>query len=179
MNNLELLYQIKKLLQSAIKLIDMCIEAEYPPPPPPVERPWELALKKYGVLYEPFTGVADLTWKVVDIQHLSPEENGGRHNVFVRLLDEHGENITDTNKYRLLWGWENQRSDEQSPVRLFDKRGPHQGEVDLFKNQKTWIQVFPGGCDKVTNLHSGHPDEGPGNTWHHHSFLVVFQRSQK
>jgi hypothetical protein len=32
--------------------------------------------------------------------------------------------------------------------------------------------------DRVENLHTGHPDEAPGNTLFHHSFLVVFQRTK-
>jgi hypothetical protein len=32
--------------------------------------------------------------------------------------------------------------------------------------------------DRVTGLHIRHPDEAPGNTWGHHSFSVLFVRTQ-
>jgi hypothetical protein len=44
-----------------------------------------------------------------------------------------------------------------------------------------WALGQPGGelpSDVVTGIHTGHPDEGIGNTLFHHSFGIIFQKVQ-
>src|SRR6478672_1820752 len=68
------------------------------------------------------TNVADgeLYWKVINVQHLSPDENGGRHNVFVDALDEAGQRCQNA-ALRIGWSWEGRRADENADPKPLDK----------------------------------------------------------
>src|SRR5437868_5864655 len=75
----------------------------------------------YAVRIVPTT-VADgeLYWKVINVKHLSPDENGGRHNVFVDALDESGQRCQNA-ALRIGWSWEGRRADEQADPKPLDK----------------------------------------------------------
>lgn len=133
----------------------------------------------YGVRIEPVTvQPGQKYWRCIGVHHLTPEENRGNHSVFLDALDENGnrENIW------IGWTWEGRRPDEPArPVKI-DKPATEAGadiamhagqKVDVWAIGPNLYQTIAG--DKVTNLHTGHPDEAPGNTWGHHSFYVVWQ----
>ena len=125
-------------------------------------------------------------WHVTSARHLSPEENRGRHNVFVDALDENGQRCRMPT-LRIGWSWAGRRPDEQAPLKPLDKPDNEPaGNVDLYAGQhlEAWIEGDGLPSDHVVNLHTDHPDEpGPGgqlwNSRGHHSFHVIFQRTRK
>jgi hypothetical protein len=129
----------------------------------------------YGVHIEQAeaTGAA---WRVKSVEHLSPEANAMRHHVYVDAIDEAGRRVQG------LWlgfSWDGQRQDEQPAFPALDKPANEPaGNVPMFWGAKltVWIQdSLP--SDRVSGLHTAHPDEpGEGNRTGHHSFAVVFQR---
>lgn len=143
----------------------------------------------YGVQIKP-ADVPDggLYWKVVSVRHLSADENRGKHNVFVRALDEHGARVREP-AIRIGWTWEGRRADERADPRPLGKGDSEWGHgvVDLFKHQRTEVWLDGGGLPsgRVSNLHTDHEaaekttDGQDGNTRFHHSFQVTFQRTRK
>jgi hypothetical protein len=134
--------------------------------------------KQYGVTVST-TPVS--RWRVIGVHHLTGAENVGKHNVFVDILDEKGERI---NGARLRWGWEGMRAEESPNDVVIDKPAWEPGgNIALDKGQIVFCHVVDketGGdtsaSDWAAGFHTGHADEGTGNTWGHHSFFVVFQK---
>ncbi|MEZ4736796.1 MAG: NBR1-Ig-like domain-containing protein [Caldilineaceae bacterium] len=139
----------------------------------------------YGVHLEQCSPQGQQFWRVIGVHHLTPDENRGRHAVYVDVIDVDGQRIRDPN-LRLRWGWAGQRADERVEPKLFDKPASEPGaNVDLYKGQQLWVQIEGDGLpsDRVSHCHTAHPDEpGPsGETWNsigHHSFYIVFQRTR-
>lgn len=126
----------------------------------------------------------ETAWRVLGVHHLTPSENGGKHVVFVDIVDEQGNPLRDPN-LQVAWGWEGQRADEPARPKKFDKgMGEPASNVDVYSGQNVWVKVEGDGLpsDVVSNMHTKHADEpGPhGETWTsigHHSFYVLFQRT--
>ncbi len=125
-------------------------------------------------------------WRVTAVRHLSADENRGKHNVYVDVMDESGNRVQDP-ALQIGWTWEGRRPDEAAPPQPLDKpAGEPAGNVDLFKGQhvELWIEGDGLPSDRVENLHTDHnitektSDGQDGNTLFHHSFHVVFQRSR-
>lgn len=109
-------------------------------------------------------------WRVIRVHHLTPEENGGRHHIFLDMLDENGQRIMGA-QVRVTW-----EGGEQ--IVTIDKPGEEAGaDFPMWKWQVCAVEGVGLPSDRVENLHTGHPDEAPGNTLFHHSFLVIFQRA--
>ena len=141
----------------------------------------------YGVRLEQNAGVAgQIYWRVVGIHHLTPDENRGRHAVYVDVIDEAGQRVHNPN-LRLRWGWEGQRADEPVDPKPFDKPDDEPAaNADLNRGQHLWVQIEGDGLpsERVLNCHTEHVDEpGPGgekwNTTGHHSFYILFQRTRR
>ncbi|MCB0085793.1 MAG: hypothetical protein KDE47_32850 [Caldilineaceae bacterium] len=137
----------------------------------------------YGVEIEP-TQETGRVWRAVEVRHLSPEENRGKQNIFVDVVDETGRRVRG-NTLRIAY----QRSSGQTiAFAMLDKSdGPMErgdGVVDIYKHDtiRLWISAprISGASDIVSGIHSRHDDEpGPNgenwNSWGHHSFYVKFQ----
>lgn len=110
-------------------------------------------------------------WRCIGIYHLKPSENKGRHNVFVEVLDPHGDRIRLPH---ITWTW---WIDAPTQTRQLDKPDNEPAaDITIDKGATITLQVADGlPSDSVGNLHARHNDEGSGNTWGHHSFYVVFQ----
>ncbi len=109
-------------------------------------------------------------WRVIRVHHLTPEENGGRHHIFLDVLDEEGNRIMGA-QVRVTW-----QDGEQ--IVTIDKPANEPGaNFPMWKGQICNVEGVGLPSDRVENLHTAHPDEAPGNTLFHHSFLVVFQRT--
>lgn len=122
-------------------------------------------------------------WRAVQVRHLTPAENRGRHHVFVDIVDAAGRPVRNE-LLRIGWTWRGRRPDEPAPPQPLDKPlDEPAGNVDLAStNQVTtvWIADPVRPSDAVEGLHTKWPDElGPGGeTWNsmgHHSFYVQFQ----
>lgn len=135
---------------------------------------------KYGVglsLAEVAPGVT--YWKCVGVHHLLPEENHGKHNVYLVTVDENGQRVPCT---RIGWTWNGRRPEETANPVILDKPDsePH-GNIALTFQQIVSCWVFGEPSDKVIGLSTRHADEPlPDgrllNSVGHHSFLVIFQR---
>ncbi|MCD6290296.1 MAG: hypothetical protein J7M34_07315 [Anaerolineae bacterium] len=109
-------------------------------------------------------------WRVRRVHHLTPEENGGRHHIFIDMLDENGKRIMGA-QARVTWP-----NGEQ--IVTVDKPANEPGtNFPMWKGQVCSVEGVGLPSDRVENLHTNHPDEAPGNTLFHHSFLVIFQRT--
>ena len=135
----------------------------------------------YGVSIQP-AGVAagSIYWKAVGIHHLTPDENRSRHNIFVDALNESGQRAKE-----MSVGWTREDNDHPPSSKRLDKPDNEPGtDIPIFDGTfRVWID---GGepSDLVTGIHYRHADERNGrdeifNSFGHHSFYVVFQRTRK
>jgi len=149
------------------------------------------AAEKYGVTIEPADVPAGETyWKVIGVHHLLPLENWSNHHVYLDVLDENGNRVRNPIAW-VGWTWENRRPDEPAnPVPIDKPDFEAGGNIAIGKHQvvSVWTAgLAPNAADKsdrVTGIRTTHPDEPlPDgqlhNTWGHHSFYVVFQRTVK
>jgi len=113
-------------------------------------------------------------WACIGAYHLTPDENSGKHVLYLEAMDENNNRVFGT---AFKWGWEGQGPDEPSPDLIDDKPPNELVNLVIWANQIIWTGVrdeIPSG--EVKNVRSTHPDEPPGNTWGHHSFYVAFKR---
>lgn len=128
------------------------------------------------------SGAAGPIWRCVHVRHLAPSENKGKHAVFVDVVGEDGKRIKDP-ALRIAWTWDGRRPDEPAPPKPLDKPDNEPaGNLDMYGGQKleVWIEGLGLPSDRVTNLHTDHPDEPApsGELWNtkgHHSFYIKFQ----
>ncbi|MCS7221556.1 MAG: hypothetical protein RML36_11115 [Anaerolineae bacterium] len=124
----------------------------------------------YGVRIVPVTvSPGSQLWRVTRVHHLTPQENGGRHHIFMDVLDENNRRIMGA-KLRVTWQGGEQIVTVEKPLNEPGANFP------MWRGQVCAVEAVGLPSDRVENLHTGHPDEAPGNTLFHHSFLVVFQR---
>lgn len=115
-------------------------------------------------------------WRAVEARHLSPEENKGKHNIYVDAVDEDGQRVQGVS---LRWAWDG--GGEQKPIAMDKPEGEPMCNIPMWKGQM--VAVWRGeDSDIVTGLHTMHGDEaGPGgelwNSNGHHSFYIKFQRA--
>jgi len=109
-------------------------------------------------------------WKVIRVHHLTPEENQGRHHIFIDALDEEGLRLYGA---KALIEW-----DGGSETLVIDKPASEPGtNLPMWKWQICTASMLDLPSDRVENLRTDHPDEAPGNTLFHHSFEIIFQRA--
>jgi len=109
-------------------------------------------------------------WKVIRVHHLTPEENGGRHHIFIDAVDEEGNRLYGS-LFTISW-------DGGSDTVTIEKAPPDPGaNFPMWKWQVCSVEGMGAPSDRVINLHTAHPDEGPGNTLFHHSFAITFLRT--
>lgn len=135
----------------------------------------------YGVTIQP-AEVAPGTryWKAIGVYHLSPDENRGRHNIFVDVLNDGGQRAKEMT---IGWTWDG-NSDPHSLNHLDKPDNEPATDIPIFGSVfRLWVA---GGeaSDIVSGIHAQHADEHNAagellNSIGHHSFYVVFQRVQK
>jgi len=121
---------------------------------------------------------ADVTqyWRVVGIHHLTGAENMGNHHIYCDVLDEEGKRI---DRARMVL----YQVDTDPSFAIVDKPAQEAGtNFPLWKADKAnvaviWPEDNPLPSEQVVGVSTGHPDEEVGNTLFHHSFYVVFQRT--
>lgn len=115
---------------------------------------------------------AATAWRCIGVYHLPPQENNGRHNVFVEVLNEDGYR---TALPRIAWTW---WMDAPTQYVKLDKPANEPAcDIPISRGATVTLRVDGLGIpsDSVGNLRATHPDEAVGNTMGHHSFYVVFQ----
>ena len=130
---------------------------------------------KYGVKIT-LSHTTPAPYRCIGVHHLTPDENVGKHHVFLDVLDEQGQRIRQA---QLEWTWEGRRLEEPAPPVTIDKPDTEPGtNIAMNWAQTITVSILNQRSDAVTNLHTRHPDEGEtnGNSRGHHSFYVVFQR---
>ncbi len=109
-------------------------------------------------------------WKVTRVHHLTPEENYGRHHVFLDALDETGNRLFGS-RALVTWDGGSEKIVVEKPL------GEPGANFPLWKWQICSIKMLDLPSDRVENLRTDHPDEASGNTLFHHSFSVTVQRT--
>jgi len=136
----------------------------------------------YGVQIQPANAKPGaLYWQAVRIHHLTPQENGGNHHIYLDVLDPAlggapGGRVEGA-RLRVTW-------DGGEQIVTVDKPASEPGtNFPMWKWQVCAVeclglaeQELP--SDRVTGMHTGHPDEATGNTLFHHSFHVTYLKVQ-
>jgi hypothetical protein len=137
----------------------------------------------YGVQIQPADVAAGAWhWQAVRVHHLTPQENGGNHHIYMDARDPASGGGADgvrVNGARLRITW-----DGGEQIVTVDKPANEPGaNFPMWKWQVCAVtclglsgQELP--SDRVTGLHTGHPDEAAGNTLFHHSFHVTFVKTK-
>ena len=135
----------------------------------------------YGVAIVPATvSPGAWYWQAVRVHHLTPEENNGNHHIFLDVLDpatapnpgSPGGRVFGA-RARISWAGGEQ-------IVTIDKPPSEAGtNLPMWKWQVCDVLALGlSGAelvsDRVTGMHTGHPDEATGNTLFHHSFSVTF-----
>lgn len=145
-----------------------------------IDNPFDIEDLKKGlnITFTP-SNQTGLYWEVAAVYHLKPDENAGKHVIFVDVVDNDN-NWVDTNGLSIKWGWDGQQSNETSPNKQFEKNPPEfRGQVDLNKGAKTWLKIQDESgvtSDVVNGLHSDWENLPFGNTFGHNSFIVIFKK---
>ncbi len=158
------------------------------------DAPINEAQEKFGVQIIEASDVAEgeLYWKVIGIHHLLPLENMSNHHAYLEALDEDGKRVKNPPAWA-GWTWEGRQPNERADPILLDKPDNEPASnIAIFSKPKQVVSVCMKGLsrdsndksDQVVNIHCQHPDEpSPDgklfNSWGHHSFYVVFQRTRK
>lgn len=131
------------------------------------------AAAHYGVAVAAAAAVEGETiYRCIGVHHLTGEENGGNHHVFIDVLDQDGNRLRSE---RIAWTWHGRQPDEPARPVNIDKPDSEPGaNIGLDMSQVVSVWVDNAISDVVANLHTSHADEDPGNTIGHHSFYVVF-----
>lgn len=130
----------------------------------------------YGVSIQPLPAMEADTFKVIGVHHLSGSENRGNHHIFCDVLDHNGHRIGGSklmlrNNFAL------------ETTATVDKPYYEPGtNFPMWSNYgAVSVSVMHKGIpsETATGMHIQHNDEEPGNTWGHHSFLIVWQLTKR
>ncbi len=109
-------------------------------------------------------------WKVIRVHHLTPEENKGRHHIFLDAVDEEGNRLYGS-LFTISW-------DGGNDTVVIESEPPDPGaNFPMWKWQICSVEGVGAPSDRVINLHTAHPDEAPGNSLFHHSFAITYLRT--
>lgn len=123
-------------------------------------------------------------WQAVRVHHLTPEENSGNHHIYLDLLDPALEDGNDPDGGRVFDARVWIKWDGGDQVVVVNKPPNEPGaNFPMWRWQVCAVEALglPGQelpSDRVTGLHTGHPDEAPGNTLFQHSFSITFVKVQ-
>jgi hypothetical protein len=135
----------------------------------------------YGVAIVPATVAPGAWyWQAVRVHHLTPAENGGNHHLYLDILDPAtapdpgslGGRVYGA-RARITWEGGEQIVTIDKPLNEPGTNFPMwKGQVcDAIGLGLPGEELV---SDRVTGMHTGHPDEAVGNTLFHHSFSVTF-----
>jgi hypothetical protein len=128
----------------------------------------------YGVRVEVATAQPGALWRwqCVRVHHLAQNENNGNHNLFVDVLGVDGKRERGHDVW-LTW------PGNVGFITIDKPDNEPGGNAPLWKWQVVSCGVKCGPnevTDVVLGITTEHPDEPPGNTLFHHSFLCVWRR---
>jgi CRP-like cAMP-binding protein len=151
-----------------------------PVPPPPVVARVAPAAAAAAAPPKPAT-----QFSVIESRRMTPCENRGKHNIFIKIVDAGGNPVDGVNLVQTPHG---------QPGNIMDKsvsgiKGPGLAEFVLWKGATydvyvTTDGVNPANTEIAQQLHSNFTDEvecsdggGGGNTLFHNSFNVIFRKN--
>ncbi|MEZ4769625.1 MAG: cyclic nucleotide-binding domain-containing protein [Caldilineales bacterium] len=128
---------------------------------------------------------SSVEWRLVSARRLTPCENRGKHNIFVKVLDAAG------NPYDGALVVQSNRGDYGNILDRMPSgtKGPGEAEFIMWKIAEYSVFIAnpdgtPASTDFAEPIHSNFTDEaecgdggGGGNTLFHNSFEVIFQRT--
>ncbi|MBI5876385.1 MAG: hypothetical protein HZB53_01940 [Chloroflexi bacterium] len=129
-------------------------------------------ISAYGASIQRASGLPPGTryWKIVDAYHLSGRQNRGNRNLNVDVLAMDGTRRYGA-KCRLVWAG-------RSADLTIDKPGNEPGtSTPMYAGNFYDIEALGMPSDKAVGFGTEHPDEEAGNTFGHHSFMVVFREA--
>lgn len=123
-------------------------------------------------------------FKLIEMRRMTPCENRGKHNVFIKVVDAAGNPVDGVTLIQVPSG---------QPGNVLDKmvtgtKGPGQAEFILWKGAEYGVYVSedgvnPASSDIAQPVHANFTDEAScgdgqgGNTLFHNSFNLVFQKT--
>ena len=131
------------------------------------------------------TAVADLKpgdwyYQVIMVHHYTPQENDGRHNLYMTVLDENGERVVGA-KVAVL----NHGNNQTTYVTCDKPISEPAGNCQLNPQDRMSCSVDGSAGESAGIFHTQWPAEPPPTAWghngndvSHHSFLVLFKRVQ-
>jgi hypothetical protein len=135
----------------------------------------------YGVVIVPATAAPGAWyWQAVRVHHLTRAENDGNHHIYLDILDPSTAPDPGSVGGRIFGARARITVEGGEQIVTIDKPLNEPGtNLPMWKWQvcDAIALGLPGEelvSDRVTGMHTGHPDEGTGNTLFHHSFSVTF-----
>ena len=162
------------------------------PTPTPTNTPTPRPVRRLSVKSAPAATPTPATqYSLVEVRRLSPCENRGKHNIYVKVIDANGNGVDN------VWVMQ---APAGNPGEVLDKKltekkdywlmSQEDGRVtlDMYKNAQYTVYISndgstPASTDFTQALHSGFTDEsacpegGGGNTLFHNSFSVIFRKN--
>ena len=137
----------------------------------------------YGITIHPppFVGPGESWWKLVKLHHLTCEENRGKHNLYSAFYYRDGSRVGQGWYNKVGWSKSTEISGEL-PLEKDEIIGEDwiHGSLDLYWHDNAALEylnlngsIFK--IQRISGVHTRHPDECPGNTLGHHSFVAVFE----
>lgn len=135
----------------------------------------------YGVVV---SDIENALYNVIGVHHLTPPENQGERKIFIDVLCKPSQPGGPKRIMNAVinWVWK-ERAEPDLPQPVLIGKPPNEiADLPIFDGMK--INIWHPAGNGAVNLHAMHPDElGPNgeiwNSWHHHSFLVVFQQAEE
>ncbi len=154
-----------------------------PVPPPPVRAVARVALAPAPVAAA--AAVPSVQYQLKEARRMTPCENRGKHNIFVKVVDSAGNPVDGVTIVQVPAGQMGNVLDKM----VSGTKGPGLAEFIMWKGAQYSVYasndgVNPTSSDIAQPLHPNFTDEamcsdggGGGNTLFHNSFNVVFQRN--
>lgn len=122
-----------------------------------------------------------MPYEVAGVHYLAPDENQGRQNIFVDVLDANGRPLVRPPGLRVGWTWKGRNEQtEPAPPAPFEKLPPEAAaNVAVFPGQTVtlWLEDMSGHrvSQQVTGFRTNLAGDGSGSRPGHNSFYVVFR----
>jgi hypothetical protein len=118
---------------------------------------------------------------LVKLRHLTCQENAGKHNLYTAFYYLDGTRVEQGWDNRVGWTKSADISGEL-PLEKNEQIGEDwiHGTLDLFWDDNASLEYLDLSgsvhqIQRISGVHTRHPDECPGNTLGHHSFIAVYE----
>ncbi len=154
-------------------------------PLPPTATPVPIVVRAAAAAAPPPTPKPSVQFTVVEKRRLTPCENRGKHNIFIKVVDAAGNPVDGVTLVQVPHGQIGNVLDKA----VSGIKGPGMTEFVMWKGAEYDVYVSADGANPANTeiaqqLHSNFTDEaicsdggGGGNTLFHNSFNVIFQKN--